>query len=189
MMEKIWKDIYGFEGLYQVSDMGEIYSCAKTIQGGNGGSRSHDGMILQADSSGEYLRVTLFKDKKRHKFLVHRIVAKHFHENPENKKFVNHINGNKLDNRAVNVEWSTQSENEKHAYRIGLKVPTMNRLGSTNDLNARSKKVMQLALDGSLIKIWPSVNEVQRKLGFRQGNISSCARNEMQTAYGFKWQY
>lgn len=189
-MNEIFKDITGFEGLYKIGDYGTVVSLAKEIHRANGGTRLQPEMILKhCIVRGGYHRVTLFKEKKRFRIMVHRLVAMHFIRNPENKPEVNHLFGDKNDNSASSLEWATRSENGKHAYRIGLKRPQYSRLGTFNELNGRSKKILQLSLLGEKIKEWPSVQEVRRRLGFRQGNVSSCARNKLKTAYGFKWQY
>lgn len=104
---EIWKDIDGYEGLYEVSDLGRIKSLKR--------NRFMNGYISL------YQEVKLTKNKSYIPFLVHRIVATEFIPNPENKEEVNHKNGIKTDNRAVNLEWNTPKENMEHAVRTGLK--------------------------------------------------------------------
>ena len=104
---EIWKDIQGFEGLYQVSNLGSI----KTTSGYFIGER-----ILKTSKSNKgYLRVVLYKNKVRTFLSVHKIVAMTFIPNAENKAQVNHKNLIKTDNRAENLEWVTQQENISHA--------------------------------------------------------------------------
>lgn len=107
---EVWKDIEGYEGLYQVSNLGNI---AKT----NLDKRFV--LRIGKDTSG-YYQIILTKNKVRKCFLVHRLVAKAFLENSEFKRTVNHKNGIKTDNRVQNLEWASYSENQKHAYDSGL---------------------------------------------------------------------
>lgn len=104
---EIWKDVVGFEGRYQVSNIGRIKSIKK----------NHPDRILRpATGSIKYLKVCLINKM----FLVHRLVAIAFHDNPLKKEFVNHKDGNKLNNEAVNLEWCTRQENIDHGYSMGL---------------------------------------------------------------------
>jgi len=113
-MDKIWKRIPGYS-LYEVSNYGEI----KTFNWKNSGTQRV--MRPAMDNSG-YLRTMLKRDSdgKIHTVKVHRMVALAFLENPENKSQVNHINGIRNDNRLINLEWVTHSENAKHSFIIGL---------------------------------------------------------------------
>lgn len=105
-MIEMWKDIYGYEGLYQISPYGLVRTLpriAKNKWGDYTRPRKVLGRIL--DKHGRY-RVSLRKDGKNRKFFIHRLVAKHFIENPDNKKRVKHKNGIRTDNRHINLFWS-----------------------------------------------------------------------------------
>src|SRR5574343_436118 len=115
-MEEIWKDIVGYEGLYQVSNLGNIKSLPKQWKCGGSNAPlkefSHNGKILKPLlSSNGYCGVCLYKNNKVSRLSVHRTVADAFIDNFGNKPQVNHINGIKTDNRAENLEWATNSEN------------------------------------------------------------------------------
>lgn len=163
------KPITGFEN-YLISDEGFIIS-----------PRTGDRMKLCKNNKG-YYRVHLYKDKKYHHFLLHRLVAIEFLPNPENKREVNHINGDKDDCRLCNLEWCTRQENNNHAAKAGLAPQLMRN-------NWRSKKVAQYSLDGKLIKIWASLREIERVAGFSHGSVGSCCKNRYAQAYGYIWKY
>lgn len=119
-----WKNVKGFEGLYQVSNLGRVKALAKEWYSGNRNSlRKKEEILLKPCSNTRgYLAVTLSKNSKHKMFRVNRLIAQHFLPNPENKPEVNHINGIKTDNRVENLEFCTRSNNMKHAFNTGLKI-------------------------------------------------------------------
>ena len=121
IQDEVWKDIEGYEGLYQVSTCGNIKSLAKPRKNGNGRCYiQKEKLLKQSFTSTGYKKVELYKDGKRKSFKVHRLVAIAFISNPDNKPEVNHIDGNKINNNIDNLEWVTSSENTIHAYETGL---------------------------------------------------------------------
>ena len=174
-ISEIWKDIKGYEGRYQVSNMGRVKSLKRTVTKKNGRKQTIQERFLKPrGNSNGYLRVYLREGGDTGKnFSVHRLVCEAFHENPENKPCVNHIDENKVNNVASNLEWCTVKENCNHGTR-----------------NTRiAKSVGQYTRDGVLIKVWQSAYEVQRQLGFFQGHIGQVARGKRKTAYGYVWKY
>lgn len=124
LMEKInkekWRDVPGYEGNYQVSNMGRIKGIERLVKHSCGGLRKIPEQILNATISGRYPSFCLYKDGNGSTLNAHRIVAEAFVENPENKPCVNHKNGIRDDNRAENLEWVTSAENTRHAIGNGL---------------------------------------------------------------------
>ena len=173
-----WKNIKGYEGLYQVSNMGRVKGLERKVRHWRGGERIQKERILKpiADRCG-YQVVNLHTGGKQKKFAVHRLVCEAFCENPENKPEVNHINENKTDNRASNLEWCTRIENVNHGTRN-------KRSGKT-----QSKPVGQYTRSGELVKLWPSTIEAERQAGFDCGQISRVANGKRKTHKGFVWKY
>ncbi len=129
MENEIWKDVVGYEGLYQVSNLGRV----KSVGVGYGRGK---GLLKQVTCHYGYKISGLSRFCKVKCFKVHRLVALAFLPNPENKREVNHINGIKTDNRLENLEWATSSENQKHAFRLGLQV------GKKGGENPQARKVI-----------------------------------------------
>ena len=123
LAEEIWKDIPGFEGIYQASTFGKIKSLAKIVNHFKGGKRKVKERIFKVYINVHgYQIVTFYKDGKQFSKKVHRLIAKTFKDNPENKPYVNHIDGDKTNNYENNVEWSTAKENIDHSWKMGLSV-------------------------------------------------------------------
>lgn len=118
--DELWKDIAGFEGIYQISNKGRVKSLDRYT---SDGKRLKSQIIKQSiNNKNDYSRILLFNYGKHTAFRVHRLVAEHFISNIDNLPCVNHINGIKTDNSVENLEWCTYSENNKHAYnKLGKK--------------------------------------------------------------------
>ncbi len=116
-MKEIWKDIKGYEGIYQVSTHGRIKSLSREVKGLNGMRRSLEERVMVNISHYKgYSIIFLSKENTKIKFYIHRIVAETFIENWEDEAFVNHRNGSKTDNRVENLEWTSPSNNTIHYY-------------------------------------------------------------------------
>lgn len=164
---EIWKDVIGYEGLYKISNLGRVKSFV----------RCTEGKILNIlfDKKG-YPKSHLTKDGKTKYVNIHRLVAKAFITNTENKPCINHIDGNKENNSVDNLEWSTYSENNKHAYDNGLRRKT-------------KIKIEQYSLDGKFIKEWDSALDVQNELKIAKSNIASVCKGKRKTTGGYIWKY
>lgn len=174
-MKEIWKDIKGYEGLYQVSDLGKIKSLAKNVKMPKGGIRKQKEKILKPniDKDG-YFRVALTTNKKRKDYYVHRLVAQTFIKNTNNKNQVNHKDGNKQNNSIDNLEWCTVKENIHHAIHI---------------LKKRMKKVDKYTLDNIYIETYESIEEAGLKNNIKSQHIWRCCNNIRPTTGGFIWKY
>lgn len=173
-MSEIWKSIEGYEGYYEVSNYGRVRSVDRTLTYSNGYLAKHKGRILKGETDKKgYKRVRLSKNDKTKKFQVHRLVAMAFIPNPENKKFVNHIDENSSNNRLDNLEWVTGSENMRHG-------TIQQRLAD------KKKKPIKCLNDG---KEFGSVNEASEYYGIERRLISGVLSGQKKTTYGRKFEY
>ena len=177
MKNEEWRDVAGYEGLYQVSSEGRVKSLERKVPKGYGERTVKERILKPKTNRYGYLIVGLYASGKRKMFFVHRLVCQAFHDNPENKLDVNHINENKTDNRACNLEWSTRKENCNHGTR------------NVRMAIAKSRPIAQYTLNGKLLKVWPSAKEVGSQTGFSRGNICKAANGNYKQAYGFIWRY
>lgn len=199
-MEEIWKDIEGYEGFYQVSNLGRIKSLEKNIKrispkGNEYTVKYPEKMLKQYGNHRGYLITQLSKSGKSESCLVHRIVAQAFIPNYEDKAQINHKNCNKQDNRIENLEWVTNNENRLHAMKNGLCK------GLKGKENPNSKKVNQYDLNGKLLKQWECMSDIARYYKVKNvSNISECCKRRKRkdkngkeyyskTAYGYIWRY
>ena len=165
--EEIWRDIEGYEGLYQVSDKGRVKSLWFEKE-----------RILKPVKDGwGYLFVRLYKNRDIKMCKVHRLVAMAFISNPNCLSDVNHKDENKENNRVENLEFCNRKYNCN--------------FGSRNQRIAgkRSKPVIQYTKDGKIVKEWKSTYDIERNLGYCHGKISACCLGKQKTSYGFVWKY
>lgn len=180
VQKEIWKDIAGYEGLYQVSNLGGIKSLPRN---------STRGGILKPLIHRGYSSVELCKNNIKKRFRVHRLEAFAFLPNPKNKPYINHKNGIRNDNRLENIEWCTNSENQLHSYRELGRINHRPCLGKTGALCKNSRPVNQYDLRGNFIKTWPGQSEAARQLGLYQTNISHACKGNYKSCGGYKWKY
>lgn len=149
LQNEIWADIEGFEGDYQISNMGR----GKSLKGISGISER---ILKPQKVVAGYLYISMWKDGLAKNKFLHRLVGKYFVPNPENKPQINHKKGFKWDNRANELEWATSSENLKHAHSTGLKKPTCNNGESIGTSKLKTNDIFEirnLINDGVRIKV------------------------------------
>lgn len=181
---EIWKDIQGYEGLYQVSNLGRVKSLEKSITMIDGRTRRQKEKILKLQVSKHgYNVITLWNSKIPKQFKVHRLVAVAFIDNLDNLPQVNHIDENKLNNKVENLEWCTALENNLHS-NIALK---RQQAGT----EATKKSVNQYQLDGTFVANYESVSEASRQIRKPQGrtSISRCCDGKLKTYSGYVWKW
>ena len=184
-MQEIWKDIEGFEGLYQVSNYGRVKSLDRVSEyyskAGYYSKRAVKGRILSiASNPAGYRQVILCKQGEHTQVMIHRLVAKTFLPNPDLLPEVNHKDENKSNNHVDNLEWCTPKYNANY--------------GTRND---RCKKVIELkavnqfSKDGTFIQRFESITAAHKALGIDMSQISGVCKHKKEyvTAGGFKWEY
>lgn len=168
MADEIWKDIKGYEGLYQISNLGRVKSL------GNGNSNKSKLKIMKTTLNHKgYPMISLCKDGVSKKFSVHRLVAEAFIPNPDNLPQVNHIDEVKTNNRIDNLEWCTAEYNVKYGTRTAK----------------TSKPILQITLENKIINLWGSIRSVENILGFDNSNIQKCCKGKHNHSYNYQWKY
>lgn len=175
MEVEIWKDIEGYEGIYKVSNKGNVKSLERKVKKFDGYRTIKEKILKPEKCNNGYLRIRLNKEGKEEKYLLHRLVANAFIDNPDNLPQVNHRNEIKTDNRVTNLEFCTSKYNINYGTR-NIRVA-----------KAQSKPVICIETG----KIYTSTNEVQRQLGFSQGHICDCCnkRYGRKTVCGYHWEW
>lgn len=196
-MEEVWKDVIGYNGLYQVSNLGRVRSLDRIIKNNYAGTIIRKGRILKGYFNKKgYHEVTLSKDSKSYCFSVHQLQMLAFVPNPKNYPMVNHKDENPSNNfiwvnpdgsvdlEKSNLEWCDAKYNVN--YGTGIE---RNRQKQINGVF--SKPVLQYKKDGTFIKEYPSTMEVERQTGYNNSNISKCCthKRHYNSAYGFIWEY
>ena len=175
-----WKDIEGFEGYYQVSDMGRVRSLDRvvtTTRYGKPLSMTVKGKVLRAPVTRDgYVSIQIFKASKYYTFKVHRLVANAFIDNPDNLPEINHIDGNKQNNAASNLEWCTRGHNISHAFRTGLIDPK----------NRRNNRKAVRRSDGV---VFESLTKAAEESGTHVSGVSMCCHGRLAHTAGYGFEF
>ena len=165
---EIWKDIKGYEGLYQVSNYGRVKSFTRNT------IRTH---ILKCNvKKNGYIYITLYNNGYKY-YRLHRLVAETFIPNPNNYPCINHKDENKQNNKIDNLEWCTWKYNANYGTR------------NQRVINKHIKKVCQYDLNENCIKIWDSLSSIGEELGYCISHISQCCNGKRYTAHKYIWKY
>ena len=176
-MKEEWKDIKDYEGLYQVSNLGNVRSLDRYVNYKNIKERLIKGKeIKPVDAGNGYMRVTLSNKNKTRIYSIHRLVAEAFIPNPENKPEINHKKGRKNDNRASELEWCTHKENMEHACETGLK-------------QSKGKTILQYDLQGNFVKEWDSLTEAGKYTKTNKSHICQVCKKQRNKAGNYIWKY
>ena len=191
-----WKDIEGYEGIYQISSHGRVKSLPRHIKSGPVEFTSKEKILKPIKSNQGYLSYILCNNGERRQLRAHRLVAQAFIPNPQNKPEVNHIDGNKQNNNVINLEWVTRSENQQHAWDNGLK-PRL--VGEKNGFYKKhhseeaklklSKQHSKPVINIDTGEVYASISEASSKTGINLTSISNCCRGKQIKAGGYRWEY
>lgn len=201
-MEEIWKDIVGFEGLYQVSSLGRIRSVDRVRKGKKCSTVPLKGKIIKPyvtiKNNYAKIRVTLYKDCKQYKYFVSVLVAKTFSDicgewfegcevhhkdrNPYNNSPFNIVVLSHQDHLKQHTERKKNKDNP--LYGTHLSQETKQKISLT-----KSKPIYQLDLQGKIVKEWQSCTECEKINNYHRAAINRCCRGKQKTAYGYKWKY
>lgn len=181
MTEEIWKDIDGYDGTYQVSNLGNVRSLDRVVVDKNGRKMHYSGKIMKQNKTVDgYPNITIGTRNKNNKKTIatHRLVAETFIPNPLNLPQVNHKDEDITNNVWTNLEWCDNEYNVNYG--------TGNQKRRNN--SPKNKKIIQLTLNGDFVTEWQSLREAER-YGFNHGNISQCLTGRRDTYKGFIWKY
>lgn len=193
-----WKDIEGYEGLYQISNYGRVKSLKRECWNGKAWFTKKEKILKCIIRKDGYARVCLCKDGKTKDVLVHRLVAIAFIPNPNNLPQVNHKDENKEKNHVSNLEWCDSSYNANYGTRVeratknkpNMKGENNPMYGKIGELAPTSKKIVQLTLEGEFVKIWESIRQASLELGLNKSSIGKCCIGiRLKKTGGFKWMY
>lgn len=217
MEEEIWKDIPGYEGLYQASTTGLIKNYGRQLLC-QGHGKEKPKILSPSRTYQGYLRIRLIdKEGNRKTYGVHQLIAMTYIPNPENKPCVDHINTIRDDNRVENLRWCTILENfynplSYNNYRSAMKkrrgikmppefgkkisermkgyVPSQKtREIWSKQRRERAKPIIQLSLNGEIIREWKSIFYVHEELGIDKSAIYKCIKGKLHQTGGYKWKF
>lgn len=177
-MTEEWRDIEGLEGKYKVSNFGNILSLKFNKQ-------TQERLLKLSTDSDGYAVIHIGEKMRK----VHRLVAEAFLPKIDGKDFVNHIDGNKKNNRVENLEWVTCAENARHARAIGLLKPVLSPKARQMSIEKRMRPVSQYDDNGNHIRDFDSITAAGRAIARNQSSISMCLAGRRKHCGGYVWKY
>lgn len=175
METEIWKDVVGYEGIYRVSNLGNIKSLPRN------GTVKYEHILIGGIDLNGYKIVRFSRNNRSTTKSFHRIVAIAFIKNPFNYPQVNHIDGCKTNSSVKNLEWCDAKYNKRHSIDI---------LGKKRKLETYPMiPIVQKNLNGNILKLYKSVRDASRLTNINVGNISSCLTGKRKTAGKYIWKY
>lgn len=178
MEQEIWKPVIGYEGLYEVSNFGNVDSL-------NYNHTNKRKRRIQREGRGGYMYVNLHKGGKTVTKKTHRLVAEAFIPNPHNLPQVNHKDENKLNNRADNLEWCNSSYNNKYGNRPRKVLDAYKRNGAI----VAERPVVKIDKNGTIVAEYISISEAARSVGVRRESVRDCVLGRQLTCVGYFWKY
>ena len=176
-----WRPVVGFEGLYEVSNIGRVRSLTR-----------YKKVIKPRITNSGYYQYQLWHKGVCRVGSAHRLVAQAFIPNPDNKPVVNHIDENKLNNSVDNLEWVSHAENCRYGTAITRRTKhfdySKRRVNNAGQIAACSKPIAQYTKDGHFMRNWKSASECAKTHGWQVSNIRRSCKNKFATAYGFKFK-
>lgn len=181
MIEEIWKDVDGFDGMYKISSFGRVWSNSQC-------SRGRKLIYGSVDNSQGYRYVKLWKGGKKHKRYIHRLIASHFIPNPYNKPQVDHINTDRLDNRIENLRWVTKKENANNPLTRfhNSNAKKGHHITPINAIRSVKIKIAKVNIDGQIVTIYESISDAAKENGLNQSYLSVKIKEGV-FYKGFKW--
>lgn len=183
-MEEIWKDIDGYEGLYQISNLGNVKSL-------NYRNKGIEGILTPKINCKGYLWVILCHGPCHRCALIHRLVGEAFIENPNKYPFINHKDENPFNNRVENLEWCTGSYNVR--YSLALHPERTKEFRRRNKISGKpykhKREVFQFSKSGEKIGVFPNILTVCTENNWRSSHLVDCCNGKRKTAYGYIWRF
>lgn len=172
-----WKDINGYEGIYQISSYGRVKSIDRVLSNG----KKRKSKFLYIHKINGYPTVSLCKDYKQRNYKIHRLVAQAFIPNPENKPCVDHIDTDRENNVVSNLRWVTYQENTDN--------PLSSKSQKEAVSNSGCKKVAQYDKSNKLLNIFHSAAQAGKETSTSPSSICNCCKGRIKTANNFIWKY
>ncbi len=182
-MNEVWKDVKGYEGLYQVSSEGRIKSLSRIVVNKRVTRKSKEKILKPGLGKAGYFIIILSKDLISKTLSVHRLEAITFISNPDNLPEVNHKDGNKQNNDLLNLEWSSKSNNQKHAVAMGLSIIAK----GADCYNA--KAVIMKTVNGIELNKFDCIINASKATGINRHSIQKNLSGRNKTAYGYIFEY